>query len=170
MCPGQSVSQVVAGCRTRATRGAGGCRRTLVARCRPAATRWPRSAALTARPEPGSGIGFGKRVGDSTSVAVERITDVAKQESLLAKLDQIDRALAKLDGARTADATSAVGRSVRSVESSVRTRLAASSTLPDDQSAVQPLPGLVDLLGNQLLHHLSLRPAQRVQTLVSRQR
>ncbi len=54
-------------------------------------------AALTARPEPGSGFGFGKRVGDSTSIAVERITDVAKQEGLLAKLDETERALAKLD-------------------------------------------------------------------------
>ena len=56
-----------------------------------------RLAVLTARPEPGSGIGFGKRVGDSTSMAVERITDVAKQENLLAKLAQTERALAKLD-------------------------------------------------------------------------
>jgi RNA polymerase-binding transcription factor DksA len=56
-----------------------------------------RLAALTARPEPGTGIGFGKRVGDSTSIAVERITDVATQESLLAKLAETDRALAKLD-------------------------------------------------------------------------
>lgn len=56
-----------------------------------------RLAVLTARPEPGSGIGFGKRVGDSTSMAVERITDVAKQENLLAKLAQTERALVKLD-------------------------------------------------------------------------
>jgi RNA polymerase-binding transcription factor DksA len=56
-----------------------------------------RLALLTAPPEPGSGIGFGKRVGDSTSMAVERITDVAKQENLLAKLAQTERALAKLD-------------------------------------------------------------------------
>ncbi|CAN5774962.1 hypothetical protein BH20ACT6_BH20ACT6_20670 [soil metagenome] len=54
-------------------------------------------ATLTARPEPGSGIGFGKRVGDSTSIAVERITDVAKQETLLAKLRETERALAKVD-------------------------------------------------------------------------
>lgn len=54
-------------------------------------------ATLTARPEPGSGIGFGKRVGDSTSIAVERITDVAKQETLLTKLHETERALAKLD-------------------------------------------------------------------------
>ncbi len=54
-------------------------------------------AVLTQRPEPGSGIGFGKRVGDATSVAVERITDVAKQEGMLAKLHETERALAKLD-------------------------------------------------------------------------
>lgn len=54
-------------------------------------------AALTRRPEPGSGIGFGKRVGDGTSIAVERITDVAKQETLLAKQRETERALAKLD-------------------------------------------------------------------------
>ncbi len=54
-------------------------------------------AVLTQRPEPGSGIGFGKRVGDATSVAVERITDVAKQEGMLAKLHETERALDKLD-------------------------------------------------------------------------
>ncbi len=54
-------------------------------------------AALTARPEPGAGIGFGKRVGDGTSIAVERITDVAKQENLIVQLEQTQRALAKLD-------------------------------------------------------------------------
>lgn len=54
-------------------------------------------AVLTRRPDPGTGIGFGKRVGDGTSVAVERITDVATQESLLAKLAETERALAKLD-------------------------------------------------------------------------
>lgn len=53
-------------------------------------------AVLTRRPEPSTGIGFGKRVGDSTSVAVERITDVAKQEGLLAKQHETERALAKL--------------------------------------------------------------------------
>jgi DnaK suppressor protein len=54
-------------------------------------------AVLTQPPDPGSGIGFGKRVGDATSVAVERITDVAKQETLLAKLHETERALTKLD-------------------------------------------------------------------------
>jgi len=55
-----------------------------------------RLATLTRRPEPGSGIGFGKRVGDGTSAAVERITDVATQETLLTKLEQVERALGKL--------------------------------------------------------------------------
>ncbi|MDQ3664718.1 MAG: TraR/DksA C4-type zinc finger protein [Actinomycetota bacterium] len=54
-------------------------------------------AALTVAPEPGVDIGFGKRIGDGTSIAVERITDVAKQENLLAKLDETERAIAKLD-------------------------------------------------------------------------
>ena len=54
-------------------------------------------AALTVAPEPGVDIGFGKRIGDGTSIAVERITGVAKQEGLLAKLDETERAIAKLD-------------------------------------------------------------------------
>jgi len=54
-------------------------------------------ATLTRRPDPSAGIGFGKRVGDSTSIAVERITDVAKQEAMLAKLQETERALVKLD-------------------------------------------------------------------------
>jgi DnaK suppressor protein len=56
-----------------------------------------RLTALTRRPEPGSGIGFGKRVGDGTAAAVERITDVATQQTLLTKLEQVERALAKLE-------------------------------------------------------------------------
>lgn len=54
-------------------------------------------ADLTRLPEPGGDIGFGKRVGDGTSVAVERITDVAKQENALTKLHETERALTKLD-------------------------------------------------------------------------
>lgn len=45
---------------------------------------------------PSDGLGFGKRVGDGTQIAVERITDVGKQELLLGKLAQIERAEAKL--------------------------------------------------------------------------
>lgn len=45
---------------------------------------------------PTDGIGFGKRVGDGTHIAVERITDVGKQEVLLSKLAQIERAQEKV--------------------------------------------------------------------------
>lgn len=39
-----------------------------------------------------AGLGFGKRVGDTTSVAVERMTEVAAHGGLLATLRQLDRA------------------------------------------------------------------------------
>jgi hypothetical protein len=41
-----------------------------------------RLAALTARPERGSAVGFGKRIGDGTSEAVSRLTDVGVGGSL----------------------------------------------------------------------------------------
>jgi DnaK suppressor protein len=41
-------------------------------------------------------IGFGKRVGDGTSIAVERITQVAAHDRLLAVRDEVLRAQAKL--------------------------------------------------------------------------
>jgi DnaK suppressor protein len=56
-----------------------------------------RAADLTAAPDPTGGISFGKRVGDSTSIAVERITQVAAHEQLLVQSEEIARALAKLD-------------------------------------------------------------------------
>ncbi len=56
-----------------------------------------RSAELTAPPDSTGGISFGKRVGDGTSIAVERLTQVAEHEQLLAQSEQITRALAKLD-------------------------------------------------------------------------
>lgn len=46
-------------------------------------------------PEPGS-IGFGKRVGEGTSQAVERITAVSAEEKLQAMLTDVKRAQAKL--------------------------------------------------------------------------
>ena len=51
------------------------------------------------RPPPRTpgGISFGKRVGDGTSIAVERLTQVAAHEQLLVQLEELDRALAKLD-------------------------------------------------------------------------
>jgi DnaK suppressor protein len=42
------------------------------------------------------GISFGKRVGDGTSIAVERITQVAAHDGLQTLLDEVDRAEAKL--------------------------------------------------------------------------
>ena len=56
-----------------------------------------RMAALTAPPDSTGGISFGKRVGDGTSIAVERITQVAAQEQLLRQSEEVERALAKID-------------------------------------------------------------------------
>ncbi|MEZ5116067.1 MAG: TraR/DksA C4-type zinc finger protein [Candidatus Nanopelagicales bacterium] len=44
-----------------------------------------------------AGIGFGKRVGDGTSAAVERFASVAVHDRLTAMLADITRARAKLD-------------------------------------------------------------------------
>jgi len=49
-------------------------------------------AALYAGFTPTDGLGFGKRIGDGTHVAVERIVDVGKQEVLLEKLRAIGEA------------------------------------------------------------------------------
>lgn len=51
---------------------------------------------LTAPPPPGSAIGFGKRVGEGTSEAVERLTTTAAARSLTASIAGIDRALEKI--------------------------------------------------------------------------
>jgi len=53
-------------------------------------------ADLEAPAEDTGGISFGKRVGDGTSIAVERITQVAAHEGLGAVLAEIVRAQAKL--------------------------------------------------------------------------
>ncbi len=54
---------------------------------------------LTQPPPDSGGISFGKRVGDGTSIAVERITQVAAHDGLQVMLAEIDRAEAKvLDG------------------------------------------------------------------------
>ena len=52
---------------------------------------------LTAAPDSTGGISFGKRVGDGTSLAVERITQVAAHEQLLRQAEEVERALMKLD-------------------------------------------------------------------------
>lgn len=55
-----------------------------------------RLAVLAERPERGSAVGFGKRIGDGTSEAVSRLTDIGVGESLERGLDRTERALAKL--------------------------------------------------------------------------
>jgi DnaK suppressor protein len=54
-------------------------------------------ARLAKRPERGSGISFGKRVGDGTTEAVSRLNEIGIGNSLLVAAERIDRALAKLD-------------------------------------------------------------------------
>jgi DnaK suppressor protein len=55
-----------------------------------------RLAVLSERPERGSAVGFGKRIGDGTSEAVSRLTDIGVGESLERGLDRTERALTKL--------------------------------------------------------------------------
>jgi DnaK suppressor protein len=56
-----------------------------------------RVAVLAARPERGSAVGFGKRIGDGTIEAVSRLTDIGVGGSLEQSLARTERALAKLD-------------------------------------------------------------------------
>lgn len=51
---------------------------------------------LTAPPEPGATVGFGKRIGDGTTEAVERLTTTAMARSVSKSLADVDRALAKI--------------------------------------------------------------------------
>ena len=56
-----------------------------------------RLAALGKRPELGSAQGFGKRIGDGTTEAVSRLTDIGVGDSLERVLARTERAVAKLD-------------------------------------------------------------------------
>jgi DnaK suppressor protein len=56
-----------------------------------------RIAELAKAPEPGSGIGFGKRIGDGTSEAISRRNDIGVGNSLLVTEEKLRRALAKLE-------------------------------------------------------------------------
>jgi len=69
-------------------------RRTLEARRDDARAR---VAALAKRPELGSAQGFGKRIGDGTTEAISRLTDIGVGRSLEAGLARTERALEKLD-------------------------------------------------------------------------
>jgi DnaK suppressor protein len=56
-----------------------------------------RVAALARTPELGSAQGFGKRIGDGTTEAISRLTDIGVGTSLEGALARTERALAKLD-------------------------------------------------------------------------
>jgi RNA polymerase-binding transcription factor len=54
-------------------------------------------AELTKPPEAGSNLSFGKRIGEGTTEAVERISSTAAARSIAATLAEVDRALEKVD-------------------------------------------------------------------------
>ena len=56
-----------------------------------------RVAELAKKPELGEAQGFGKRIGDGTTEAISRLTEIGVGRSLEAGLERTDRALAKLD-------------------------------------------------------------------------
>jgi DnaK suppressor protein len=56
-----------------------------------------RVGALAKRPELGSAQGFGKRIGDGTTEAISRLTEIGVGRSLETGLTRTERALAKLD-------------------------------------------------------------------------
>ncbi len=55
-----------------------------------------RIAELAKAPEPGAGIGFGKRIGDGTNEAISRRNDIGVGNSLVVTEEKLERALAKL--------------------------------------------------------------------------
>jgi RNA polymerase-binding transcription factor len=56
-----------------------------------------RVGALAQRPELGSAQGFGKRIGDGTTEAISRLTEIGVGQSLESTLARTERALSKLD-------------------------------------------------------------------------
>jgi DnaK suppressor protein len=56
-----------------------------------------RLAGLAKAPERGADVGFGKRIGDGTTEAVSRLTDVGVGRSLEITQERVARALAKLE-------------------------------------------------------------------------
>jgi RNA polymerase-binding transcription factor len=56
-----------------------------------------RIAELAKAPEPGAGIGFGKRIGDGTSEAISRRNDIGVGNSLVVTEEKLRRALVKLE-------------------------------------------------------------------------
>ncbi|HMJ97408.1 MAG TPA: TraR/DksA C4-type zinc finger protein [Thermoleophilaceae bacterium] len=56
-----------------------------------------RLAEFAKAPEPGAGIGFGKRIGDGTTEAISRRNDIGVGNSLLVTEERLERAIAKLE-------------------------------------------------------------------------
>ena len=54
-------------------------------------------ARMSAPPRDAGGISFGKRVGEGTSMAVDRLVDVAAHDQLSAVLADVRRALTKVE-------------------------------------------------------------------------
>lgn len=52
---------------------------------------------LTAPPAEGAAVSFGKRIGDGTAEAVERLATTASARSIAGSIEEIDLALARLD-------------------------------------------------------------------------
>jgi DnaK suppressor protein len=52
---------------------------------------------LTAPPKAGATVSFGKRIGDGTTEAVERLSTTATARSISHSIDEIDRVLVKID-------------------------------------------------------------------------
>lgn len=56
-----------------------------------------RLAEFAKAPEPGTSIGFGKRIGDGTTEAISRRNDIGVGTSLEITEEKLERALAKLE-------------------------------------------------------------------------
>jgi len=56
-----------------------------------------RVGALSEPPELGASQGFGKRIGDGTTEAIRRLTDIGVGASFEERLARVERALEKLD-------------------------------------------------------------------------
>ena len=56
-----------------------------------------RLGIFTATPERGSNLGFGKRIGDGTIEAVDRLNQIGVGTQLESRLERVDRALEKID-------------------------------------------------------------------------
>jgi DnaK suppressor protein len=67
--------------------------------------------ALSEPPELGASQGFGKRIGDGTTEAIRRLTDIGVGASFEERLDRVERALEKLDEG-TYGTCDACGRSI----------------------------------------------------------